>query len=290
MLLHELGHGLGFQVLTNSSNGRRLGNPPLPSMWERLMLDNDTGKTWFDMSNFERRRSAVNFRSLVWTGASVTANASTVLSLGSPQLTKGGLRPKTYEVATGTFSAPLTPAGVTAKAATIVTQPGEVGPGCSPYDAGNAAAVAGKIAVVDRGACALTQKVKNAQDAGAVGVIIAQVVAGSPTTAGGSDPAIVIPAVVVSQDDGADIMATIRPGFQPTLTMRLNTSQLAGADTSGRVFLYTPDPLSGGSSVSHWDTLATRNLLMEPFINDDLSHEVKAPHDLTLQLFIDLGW
>ena len=254
------------------------------------MFDNDKGMTWFDMTDFQRRRSAINFRGLVWTGASVTTNASTVLSLGSPQLTKNGLRPKNYEVATGTFSAPLTPAGVTARAATIVTQPGEVGPGCSPYDAANAAAVTGKIAVVDRGACALTLKVKNAQDAGAVGVIIAQVVPGSPTTAGGSDPTIVIPAVVVSQDDGADIKATVRPGFSPTVTMRLNMSQRAGADTAGRVFLYTPDPLSGGSSVSHWDTLATRNLLMEPFINDDLNHQVKAPHDLTLQLFIDLGW
>ena len=29
---------------------------------------------------------------------------------------------------------------------------------------------------------------------------------------------------------------------------------------------------------------------MEPFINADLNHSVKAPFDLTLQLFIDIGW
>ena len=42
--------------------------------------------------------------------------------------------------------------------------------------------------------------------------------------------------------------------------------------------------------MSHWDTSATRNLLMEPFINGDLNHQVKAPSDLTLQLLIDIGW
>jgi len=76
----------------------------------------------------------------------------------------------------------------------------------------------------------------------------------------------------------------------PMLTLHLNTALLAGADASHRVFLYTPNPLESGSSVSHWDTSATRNLLMEPFINDDLNHQVKAPSDLTLQLFIDIGW
>jgi hypothetical protein len=50
--------------------------------------------------------------------------------------------------------------------------------------------------------------------------------------------------------------------------------------------IYTPDPVVAGSSVAHWDTSATRNLLMEPFISADLTHDV----DLTLPVFRDIGW
>jgi hypothetical protein len=58
----------------------------------------------------------------------------------------------------------------------------------------------------------------------------------------------------------------------------------------GFVLMYTPNPYQPGSSVSHWDTSATRNLLMEPAINGDLTHEVTVPFDLTLELFKDIGW
>jgi hypothetical protein len=56
------------------------------------------------------------------------------------------------------------------------------------------------------------------------------------------------------------------------------------------VLLFTPDPFQGGSSVSHWDTIAFPNLLMEPNINGDLTHSVTVPQDLTRQLLLDIGW
>ena len=51
-----------------------------------------------------------------------------------------------------------------------------------------------------------------------------------------------------------------------------------------------PNPVQGGSSGSHYDSIAFRNLLMEPAINPDLTHSVKAPEDLTLELLRDVGW
>ncbi len=47
-----------------------------------------------------------------------------------------------------------------------------------------------------------------------------------------------------------------------------------------------PTPPQPGSTISHWDDIASPNLLMEPNISDDLGHDV----DLTLPLFEDLGW
>ena len=294
VLLHELGHGLGFQVLTNSQTGKRITDTDtgqaFPSVWEHFLLDNDTGKTWLEMNDRQRRKSAVNFQGLVWTGTQVTTNAPSVLIAGKAEAVLDSLRPKTFNVGTAEYGPQLTAGGVTGTPATIVTQAGEAGPGCSPYDVGNAAAVAGKIAVVDRGGCTFLLKSQNAQAAGAIAVVIANNVPGGPISPSGTDPTMKIPTVGVSQDDGSTIKSSIRPRRSPSLTLHLNTSFLAGADANGRVFLYTPDPLEGGSSVSHWDTSAFKNLLMEPFINDDLNHQVKPPSDLTLQLFIDIGW
>jgi hypothetical protein len=289
VLLHELGHGLGFQVITDAQSGRRLGNPALPSVWERFMLDNDAGRTWFEMSTIERKQSAVNFRGLVWSGAAVTAQSANVLTYGTAEAIFNTSPAQTFAVGTAEYGDPLTATGITAIPATINRQRGEVGPGCSPYDAGNTAAVAGRIALVDRGGCTFVIKSKNAQNAGAIAVVIVNNVAGGPVSPAGTDATITIPTVGISKDDGATIKSALRRN-SPTLTLRLNTSLLAGADANKRVFLYTPSAFEGGSSVSHWDTSATRNLLMEPFINDDLDHEVKPPSDLTLQLFIDIGW
>ncbi|GIU82857.1 MAG: carboxypeptidase regulatory-like domain-containing protein [Acidobacteria bacterium] len=61
----------------------------------------------------------------------------------------------------------------------------------------------------------------------------------------------------------------------------------SGRETStGRVQLYTPTTFQSGSSISHWDTAASPNLLMEPFITTGLPLTL----DLTRQQTRDVGW
>jgi Zn-dependent metalloprotease len=72
--------------------------------------------------------------------------------------------------------------------------------GCSPLN--NAASVAGKIAIVDRGQCGFTVKVKNAQNAGAVAVVVADNLVGPPAAMGGTDATITIPAVRITKSHG----------------------------------------------------------------------------------------
>ena len=64
----------------------------------------------------------------------------------------------------------------------------------------------------------------------------------------------------------------------------------ASVDASGQVRLYAPNPLESGSSVSHFDDVASPNLLMEPAINGDLTQSVLPPQDMTYRLFQDIGW
>ena len=87
-----------------------------------------------------------------------------------------------------------------------------VGQGCDPaYQAGVPLDVYlddpdGKIALIDRGVCTFTAKVKKAQDEGAVAVIVANNIAGqAPFGMGGSDPTITIVSVMVSFEDAATL-------------------------------------------------------------------------------------
>jgi len=74
----------------------------------------------------------------------------------------------------------------------------------------NAAAVAGKIALIDRGTCGFTVKAKNAQNAGATGVVIANnQVSALPPGLGGTDATVTIPAMSVLQGDGVTIRALL---------------------------------------------------------------------------------
>jgi len=104
----------------------------------------------------------------------------------------------------------------------------------------------------------------------------------------GTDPSVTIPAVLISQPDGATIEAQLSGGVNATLGLDLSIR--AGADANGRGLLWSPNPVQPGSSISHWDEIATPNQLMEPAINDDLTHMVTVPQDLTFELLRDLGW
>lgn len=61
----------------------------------------------------------------------------------------------------------------------------------------------------------------------------------------------------------------------------------AGRDpANGTVQLFTPNPVQGGSSVSHWSTATSPNLLMEPSINSGIPLTL----DLSRQQMRDIGW
>jgi hypothetical protein len=65
-----------------------------------------------------------------------------------------------------------------------------------------------------------------------------------------------------------------------------NNVLTSGQDGAGNVRLYAPNPGSSGSSIYHYDTVATPNLLMEPAINASLDGTL----DLTDELMADIGW
>ncbi|HET9253128.1 MAG TPA: PA domain-containing protein, partial [Candidatus Eisenbacteria bacterium] len=184
-----------------------------------------------------------------------------------------------YEVGQASFGPALDETGLTGDVVLVNDGTGVTTNACEPVVNG----VAGKLVLVDRGGCLFTVKAKNVQDAGAVGMIVADSIAGCPAAGlGGNDPAIVIPSVRVTQADG-DFLKDHLAGLQATL---LVDPSVRSGMRNGRVMMNTPNPFQSGSSVSHWDTGPTPDLLMEPAINASLSGGV----DLTREMFADIGW
>lgn len=70
-------------------------------------------------------------------------------------------------------------------------------------------------------------------------------------------------------------------------TVGVDPDGLAGTDGAGRLLMFAPNPLQGGSSVSHFDRSAFPNILMEPSTSANLPF---GRVDLTLPLLQDLGW
>jgi hypothetical protein len=295
VLLHEFGHGLGFQAFTSQA-GSFLGPPFLPSIFNRFQLDNQTNKMWDVMTNAERAASAINTRRVVWTGANVTGAVPSTLVPGTPtlRLNGPGSLAGSYLVGLAQFGPALSPSFVGGEVMPL-SGTGNQLLGCDPFSALNTAAVSGKVALIDRGVCGFAVKTKNAQDAGAIAVIMVNNAAGSPPPGmGGVDPTITVPTVMITQADGALFKSFLR--FRSRTHsgmfggMGVDPNQRVGADLANRVMLFTPNPYIAGSSISHWDQSPFPNLLMEPNINGDLTHNVAAPFDLTREMLHDMGW
>jgi hypothetical protein len=313
VLLHEFGHGLNFQSFVNSGNGRNLGatnaNPEggFTDIYARHLVDSTTGLHWNEMTTAQRQASALKWGRLIWDGANVTAAVPNVLSLGSPEVTMTSplAIQGTYQFGTAAFGPPIGSPNVVGNVLAAVDEIEPASPpsvpaagtttdGCSPFT--NGAAMAGKIALIERGFCGFALKARNATNAGAIGVIIYNNVANAaaaPPGMGNDPPAnngafVTIPTASLSRNDGLAIIAQLGTGV--TTRIGVDLSIRAGANASNQARLFAPFPLQGGSSVSHYDSIAFKNLLMEPSINGDLTHNLKAPDDLTLELFRDLGW
>ena len=81
--------------------------------------------------------------------------------------------------------------------------------GCSALT--NANDVDGKIALIRRGTCTFVTKVKNAQNAGAIGVVIYDSLGTNPFTMGGTDNSINIPSVMISRTNGLTLVNNLSP-------------------------------------------------------------------------------
>ncbi len=295
VLQHEMAHGLGFQTFTNGSTGALNGG--FPSIWDHFLFGTTAGKLWKDMTNAERVASAISVNGLVWTGANVNGAIPSVLRMGQAAVVVSGAgagsAAGTYIAGDSTLGPAILGPSISGQIMPVVEQGAGTGAGCLPLNDANTRAVNGNIALIDRGVCGFAIKAKNAQNAGAIGVIIVNNAAGA-LAPGGADATVTIPVLGITQADGVIIKSALntrsraRSGVTGSFTVF--GTQYTGADPLGRALMFAPNPFQGGSSVSHFDSSMFRNQLMEPAINPDLTQSVLPPVDMTYRLFQDIGW
>jgi hypothetical protein len=285
VVLHEIVHGLGM-----SSRGTEfLSNRP--SVFDLHTLDLTAGLRWDQMTLQQRQVSLTNTGNMVWSGENVTRMAPGYLQPAPIfTVTQPSALARNYDIGTASFGPPVNSASMTGRVVQATDDANEEGPlttdGCTPFS--NAAAVSGNIALIDRGTCTFVEKAHQAQNAGAIGVIIADNRRDTclPPPLGGDDETVTIPVISITQDQGDAFDAQLAQNVEVRGMLRVDPSRLAGASDEGFVRLYAPCTVSPGSSKHHWDIVASPNLLMEPFINSDLDDAL----DLSVYQLLDIGW
>lgn len=304
VVMHEIGHGLGAQGFVNKTTGALIsdGVTGYSDPYTQRAYDNVLNLGFEAMTNAQRATAMKTPGRTVWTGGRVTADAALILNnrLSLRPTAPAAIAGKDYEIGFAAFGALATPTSFTNNAMVVIDDgnvgAGTVTDGCSALGSGttagstivyvNAAAVAGKIAVIDRGVCSFEYKSRIAQDNGAIGVVIVNNTAGviDMGRAAVITTGLTIPTVMVSQADGAQIKANIAGAMAGVVLSNLK----AGSDGAGRVRLYSPSVVASGSTFSHFDTVLSPNALMEPNITDTLMAQFDV--DLTPGLFADIGW
>ncbi len=141
---------------------------------------------------------------------------SKTMKINSPQSLAGNVTAVEGQVSTNNTLAALGP--VTGDVALYNEATDTFHIACDPSS--NSGALTGKIVLLNRGTCAFVSKILNAQNAGAKAVIVVDNVPGEyPFTMGGFDSSIVIPAVMISYEDGMRIQGAVQSGTVVNVTL-----------------------------------------------------------------------
>ena len=128
----------------------------------------------------------------------------------APSALAGGYQSVTNGFTEGHVDIPVSPNFLETEVVLYLDEGATTTLACLPPS--NAAAMNGKIAIIRRGDCEFVAKVKRAQDAGAVAVIMVDNIPNQLVNMGGADATINIPAVFITMGLGEAIIAQLQSG------------------------------------------------------------------------------
>lgn len=150
------------------------------------------------------------------------------LTVNSPEIIAGPYAIFDNNFTPGNVPLPTEPNGITTNLVLFNDGIPDASDACTP--AINALEIAGKICILRRGNCTFVEKVKFAQNAGAIAVIIVNNEPGT-VVMGGADATITIPAISITQAVGESIIAQMAQGLV-NVTLQRPTNVFINADGS----------------------------------------------------------
>lgn len=166
----------------------------------------NAGDTYFNHGDPANEPAAVGVAAVIDDGV-----LSLALRVTAPVAAAGD-----YAAVEGDLTVPLTLTGpIAGQLAAVV--PSDA---CSTLT--NGAAVAGRIALIDRGTCFFADKILRAQQAGAAAVVMVNNVDGDPIIMGGESTGIAISGVMITRDDGD----ALKPLLGGGVSVRLAADQI----------------------------------------------------------------
>jgi hypothetical protein len=194
-IVHDVTHNYGFDEAAGNFQVNNYGNGGLGSDDVRAEAQDGSGR---NNANFGTPVDGQRPRMQMFEWRSATPNPVTVLA---PSPIAG-----VYGAPMAGFGESLVTTGPLGGTVVLVNDGAgaSTSDGCEPF-----VVPPGSVPLIDRGTCAFTIKVKNAQNAGAAIALVANNIAGPPLAMGGADPSVTIPSVMISLADATLFKANL---------------------------------------------------------------------------------
>lgn len=200
-MMHDIWYRYGFTEASGNFQANNYGRGGTDDDYV-LAEAQDGGGT--NNANFATPGDGFNPRMQMYLWNS-TSSGGNYLTVNTPAGIAGS-----YSATGATFGPGLPATPITANVVLLEDGTAPINDGCEA--ATNGGALSGTIAMIDRGNCNFTSKVENAQNAGAVAVIIVNNTAGATIQMGGTSTNVTIPSIMISQADGNAIKAQLSSG------------------------------------------------------------------------------
>ena len=221
-MMHDIWYNYGFDEASGNFQQNNLGRGgTVTAVGDAVFADSQDG--WdqatqtLNNANFATPNDGTRPRvqMFLWNSG---APPTEFLTVNSPA-SIAGPRVATSNVFEGTdrIPVPQAPNGITSDLVLYTNTPVNVGqnPNSACAPATNAFDIAGKIVLIKRGGCFFSNKVKAAQDAGALAVIVTDTIANNPVRLSMSSTGllgITIPAVFITKEIGDELIAEMANG------------------------------------------------------------------------------
>ena len=164
---------------------------------------------------------------------------SYIMNVTQPESLKKGYNAVQNAFSPGHVPIPFSPDSIEARIVLFQDSNGNNSIGCS--EALNGSELLGNIAVIRRGDCYFVAKVMNAQNAGAVAVIIVNKNPGEASFAmSGSDPEIAIPAIMISYEEGEALIESLKTN-NITVKLQIDSKAYHAMKISPKALGVSPD-------------------------------------------------